>query len=289
MPDNTRPRTEEAAETLRSSVLVDGIVYGEAPRWHDGRLWFSDVHDDAVKTVNEHGGVEVAVRTPHPCGLGWLPDGTMLISTLGAPHLMRVGPEGATVLHDFSNRGWSLNDMVIGPDGSAYVDLYPERANPPPGEIVLVTPDGDVRTVAWGLATPNGLAITPDRSTLLVSETFAARVLAFTIRPDGSLEDRRVFADLVHRQPDGLCVDAQGAVWVGSFSTCEFVRVLEGGEVTHRVDMGPSWAVAPALGGSDGRTLYLLAADTTIEALARGESKGRIEQVRVEVPGAGWP
>jgi sugar lactone lactonase YvrE len=149
-------------QPLRSEVLVDGIVYGEAPRWHAGRLWFSDVHDHAVKTVDEDGELEVAVRTQYPSGLGWLPDGTLLIAALGAAHLKRADPDGARVFHDLSDRGWSLNDMVIGADGQVYVDLYYRRPNaPPPGDILLITPDGEVRTVASDLATPNGLRSHP--------------------------------------------------------------------------------------------------------------------------------
>ena len=152
-----------------------------------------------------------------------------------------------------------------------------------------MTPDGAARTVARDLATPNGLAITPDGSTLLVSETFGGRLLAFRIEPDGALTDQRVFADLGHRHPDGVCLDAQGAAWVGCYDTAEFVRVRDGGEITHRVEIDDTSAVAPALGGADRRTLFLVANRTSHEGIRDGRSEGRIEHVRVEVPGAGWP
>ena len=278
-------------QTLRSSVLAEGIVFGEGPRWHDGRLWFADVHGNAVKSLDDQGHVEVQVETEHPSGLGWLPGGPLLISTLLEPTLKKVDAGQVSVLEDFSDRGWSLNDMVVAPDGRAYVDIYTGRQDgTPQGEILLVTPEGPTRTVAADLLTPNGLAITPDGSELRVSETFTGRVLSYSIGPDGSLLDRRVFADLgPDRQPDGLCLDAQGAVWVGGLTSGEFLRVLDGGEITHCVETPGRWAVAPALGGPDRRTLYLMVNETTMEGLARGESQGRIESLRVEVPGAGWP
>jgi sugar lactone lactonase YvrE len=233
----------------------------------------------------------VAVEIDHPSGLGWGTDGALYVSTIGQPILKRVDAEGITVVQDFSDRGWSMNDMVAGPDGRIYLDLYHgTKGGPPPGDIILVTPDGEARTVATDLATPNGLGITPDRSTLVVSETFSGKLLAYTIEPDGGLTDARVFADLgPERGPDGLCFDAEGAVWVGSSFTGEFLRVLDGGEITHVVHVPGDWAVATALGGADRRTLYLVVADTDLTRHPRGESKGRIETVRVDVPGAGWP
>jgi sugar lactone lactonase YvrE len=279
-------------QTLRSSVLAEGIVFGEGPRWHDGRLWFADVHGNAVKSVDADGTVRVEVETEHPSGLGWLPGGTLLISTLLAPTLLRVDDGQASVVEDFGDRGWSLNDMVVGPDGRAYVDLYvgDRGVRTPQGEILLVTPDGATRSVASDLVTPNGLAITPDRSALRVNETFMGRVLSYDIAPDGSLSGRRVFADLgPDRQPDGLCLDAEGAVWVASLTSGEFLRVRDGGAITHRIEAPGRWAVAPALGGPDRRTLFLVVNETSMEGLARGASRGRIETVRVDVPGAGWP
>jgi sugar lactone lactonase YvrE len=277
-------------KTLHTTLLVDGFVYGEGPRWHDGRLWFTDCPTGTVKTVDLDGRMEVAIETEHPSGLGWLPDGSMLISTLYEAKIKRADADGVRVIHDFGDRAWSTNDMVVAPDGRAYVDLYSRTAAGIAGEVALVTPDGEVRVVATELATPNGLAITPDGCTLLVSETFAGRVLAFPIEADGSLGDRRVFAELGEgRHPDGLCMDAAGAVWVGCYDSREFLRILDGGEVTHRIETPAGWAVAPALGGPDRRSLYLVVNETTHEGLSKGESSGRIEAVRVEVSGAGSP
>jgi sugar lactone lactonase YvrE len=281
-------------ETLQATKLADGLTFGEGPRWHDGRLWCTDGPAGAVRTVDEHGALDVAIETDHPSGLGWLPDGTLLISTLYRAQINRVGPGARTAegLYDLSDRGWSTNDMVVGPDGRTYVDLYRTGGSgdgTPVGDILLVTPDGEIRAVATDLATPNGLAITPDGATLLASETFGCRILAFDIAADGSLSGRRVFADLGEGKPDGLCLDAAGAAWVGCYDTGEFLRVLDGGEVTHRIETPGAWAVAPALGGPDRRTLYLIVNQTTTGGMQSGASTGWIEQVQVEVPGAGSP
>jgi sugar lactone lactonase YvrE len=280
-------------QKLESKFLVDGFIYGEGPRWRDGKLWFTDNKGGAVHTVGDDGKLEVAVATEHPSGLGWAPDGSLLISMMGAAKVLRVGPDGkASLLHDLSHLGWSCNDMVVGPDGRIYVNLYhPVKNSYPMGEVMLITPDGEIRSVAADLATPNGMAITPDGSTLVVSETFSGKVLAFPIRADGTLGEKRVFADLgPERRPDGLCLDAEGAAWVGSAYTGEFFRVRDGGEITHVIETPPgSMAIATALGGEDRRTLYLVIDQLRPEQMGTNESKGRIEYVRVEVPGAGWP
>jgi sugar lactone lactonase YvrE len=228
--------------------FIDGIVYGEGPRWHNGRLWFSEGPAGKVYSAGEAGDLVVEAEIAHP-----------------SP--------------------WSTNDMLVAPDGRTYVDLYGTE-----GAIGLIGPDGSVRVVATGLAMPNGLGLLPDGTTLVVSETNGARILSFPIQADGGLGDASVFAALgAERHPDGLCVDVEGGVWVGSVNTGEFLRVVGGGAVTHRVEIDAGWSVAPALGGSDGRTLYMVIADTTAEGLAKGESTGWIMQARVDVPGAGSP
>jgi sugar lactone lactonase YvrE len=274
-------------------LLADGFVYGEGPRWRDGRLWFVDTHGDAIYTLDEGGQLDVAVHTKHPAGLGWFPDGTLVFSTMQSAQIKTITPDGTeSVLVDLNDRAWSTNDLVVDPDGRIYADLYQKPATGyPMGEIVLVTPDGEARIVAGDLVTPNGIAITPNRSTLVLTETFTGKLHAFTIEEDGTLSNQRVFADLgAHRQPDGLCFDEEGAVWVGSSFSSEFLRVRDGGEVTHVIETPPgALAIATALGGDDRRTLFLVVNETTMESMGRGESKGRIETVRVDVPGAGWP
>ena len=277
-------------QELSSTLLADGFTYGEGPRWRDGALWFSDMHAGVVRTVDPDGTVGVGASADHPSGLGWTPDGDLLVTSLPHAVLHRVTTDGPEVYADLTELGPSLNDMVALPDGRVYVDVYLKRGGgPPPGVIALVTPDGTARVVAEGLATPNGLAVTADGSTLVASETFGNRLSAWTIQDDGTLTDQRVFADLGERHPDGICTDVEGGVWVGCFLSGEFLRVLDGGEITHRVSVGESWAVAPALGGPELRTLHLVVNDTTFEGLATGDSTCRIETVEVDVPGVGSP
>lgn len=275
-----------APEAVEPLPFIDGIVYGEGPRWHDGRLWFSDGPAGHVYSVSEAGDLAVEAKVAKASGLGWLPDGTLVVSALFDAKIYHVDAAGnVTATYDHSDLAFSTNDLLVTLDGRTYVDLYGTE-----GAIGLVGPDGGVRVVASGLALPNGLAFLPGGSTLVVSETGGSRILSFLAEPDGSLGAPSVFADLgPERHPDGLCVDTEGGVWVGCYDTGEFLRVIAGGTVTHRVQIDRGWAVAPALGGADGCTLYMMIDDTTIEGLAKGESTGWIRQARVDVPGAGSP
>lgn len=277
--------------TLEAVPFVDGIVYGEGPRWHDGRLWFTDGLAGKVYSAGEKGDLTTEVELARASGLGWKPDGTLVVSTLFEAAVHYVEPSGSVVASlDLSDIAWSTNDLLVTPDGRAYVNLYQRGARDNPGAIGLVGDDGVVRVVATGIALPNGMGLLPDGVTLVVNECNGGRILAYAADHDGILSEARVFADLgPDRTPDGLCVDVDGAVWVGSYATGEFLRVLDGGTVTHRVEVPSGWAVAPALGGADGCTLYLVVDDTTIDGLVRGESTGWILQARVDVPGAGSP
>ena len=265
-------------------LLVDGFVYGEGPRWHDGRLWFTDGPAGRVLSLSD-GQLQVEAEVPRASGLGWLLDGTLVVTPLGDAAVVLVGA-GSTERIDLSHLANTTNDAVVAGD-RIYVDLYTFGDEGMGGAIGLVTPDGEARVVADGIATPNGLVVTPDGSTLVASETFGERILAFTIEADGGLGDRRTFAELPGHHPDGLALDAEGAVWVGCYDTGEFLRVRNGGEVTDRIPIEPGWAVAPALGGPDGRTLFLVIDETTHEGIFSGESAGRVEVVDVAVPGAG--
>ena len=205
------------------------------------------------------------------------------MSLLGEAAVVLVRPDGSETRHDLGHLAWTTNDVVVH-DDRIYVDLY-YRKGERVGAIGLVSPDGETRVVADDLAMPNGMVVAADGSTLIVSETFGGRLLAFTITPKGDLTDQRVFAELGDgRHPDGLCLDTEGAVWVGCYDTGEFLRVRDGGEVADRVPVSPGWAVAPALGGPDGRTLFLVIDETTHEGLFSGDSIGRVETVEVEVP-----
>jgi sugar lactone lactonase YvrE len=264
--------------------FIEGIVYGEGPRWHGGRLWFTDGPAGKVYSAGETGDLKVEAEIEHASGLGWLPDGTLVVSALFEAKIHHVGSQGTTTF-DLGDVAFSTNDLLVTSDGRGYVDLYATE-----GCIGLVLPDGTVRVVATGMSLPNGLGLLPDGSTLVASETNGGRILAFPCRSDGGLGAPRVFADLGgDRNPDGLCVDFEGGVWVGCYTTGEFLRVVDGGAVTHRVAIDRGWAVAPALGGHDGRTLYLVIDDTTIEGLIAGESTGWVMQARVDIPGAGSP
>jgi sugar lactone lactonase YvrE len=280
--------TAEAVEPL---PFIDGIVYGEGPRWHDGRLWFTDGPAGKVYSAGEAGDLTVEAEVAHASGLGWLPDGTLVVSTLFDAKIHHVDARGhIAATFDLSDIAWSTNDLLVSDDGRAYVDLYQKGASATAGGIGLVDPDGAVRVVATGLAVPNCMGFLPDGSTLVGSETGASHILAFPAEADGTLGVPGIFADLgPDRHPDGLCVDEDAGIWVGCYDTREFIRVVAGGAITHRVAVDKGWAIAPALGGSDGRTLYMVVDDTTIEGLMTGESTGWIMQARVEVPSAGSP
>jgi sugar lactone lactonase YvrE len=282
-------------KTHTPTVLAEGIVFGEGPRWHGGKLWFSDMHGKKVMTVTTDGKLEKIVDVAHrPSGLGWTTDGRLLVVSMEDRKLMRLDVGTLNVHADLAPLvGGEPNDMVVGPDGRAFVgnfgfDLL-GGAEPKPANIVCVDANGGARVVAEEMQFPNGSVITPDGKTLIVAETFAGVLTAFNLKPDGSLGGRRFFAHLGDRQPDGICLDAEGCVWVSCFGQDEFIRVYEGGDIAERVAVPGKRAVACMLGGEDRKTLFLLTAETTLEELAQGKSKGRIETVRVDVPGAGYP
>lgn len=283
------------AAQLTPQLLADGFVFLEGPRWRDGKLWVSDMFAEKVLTVDAQGNTELVATVPQrPSGLGFLPDGRLLIVSMHDKKLLRQDPNGLAEVADVSALvGGDINDMVVDAQGRSYIGNFGydlmggEEAQP--ANIVMVTPDGQARVVADGLGFPNGSVISPDGSTFIVAETFANCLSAFSIAADGSLSDRRVFAQLGEATPDGICLDAEGAVWVSSFGSGEFLRVKDGGEVTHRVPVPDKRAVACMLGGEGRRTLFMLTAATSVEELAQGKSEASIETVQVEVPGAGLP
>lgn len=282
-------------KNLLAEPFVDGLCFPEGPRWRGGRLWLSDMHGGQVLQFDMQGNrtlvLEVAAQ---PSGLGFLPDGRLLVVSMRDRRLLRLDAEGPVVAADLSALvPGDLNDMVVDERGRAYVGNFgydsARGETPRPTCIALVTPEGEARIAAEDLAFPNGTVITPGNRELVVAETMGERLTAFDIEDDGSLTGRRVFAELQGRMPDGLAVDAEGAIWVSCFSTDEFLRVRRGGEITHRVAVAGRRAVACALGGEGRRTLFLLTAVTTAEDLALGISRGFVERTRVEVAGAGLP
>jgi sugar lactone lactonase YvrE len=281
------------ARALRT--VLEGLAFPEGPRWRDGRLWFSDMHAHEVVAMAPDGARETVFKADGAVsGLGWLPDGRMLVVSMEDRRLLRIEPDGRAVTHaDLSEIATGhCNDMVVDAAGRAYVGNFGfplgsgERRT---AKMARVDPDGSVVAAADELMFPNGAMITPDGKTLIVGETFAGRMTAFDIAADGALSNRRVWAQLPERAvPDGACLDAEGAVWIASPSTNDVIRLAEGGEVLERItaDRG---CFACMLGGADRRTLYVLTArgsDPTASAAVR---TGRIEAVEVDVAGAGLP
>ncbi|MEO6043438.1 MAG: SMP-30/gluconolactonase/LRE family protein [Tepidiformaceae bacterium] len=273
-------------------MLLDGLVFPEGPRWHNGKLWFSDMRGYRVMTVDVSGASAVVADLPNmPSGLGWLPDGRLVAVSMHDRQLLMLGEHGMETYADLSGVATGdCNDMVIDGRGRAYVGNFGAEIDGArqPANIALVE-NGAVRVVAEGLMFPNGAVITPDGGTFIVAETLANRLSAFDIAGDGSLSNRRVFAELGAATPDGVCLDAEGAVWVSSFFTNEFLRVKEGGEVRDRIEVPGKMAIACALGGASRTTLFLLTATGTLEDMYASRTRGFIETVEVAVPGAGWP
>ncbi|MGH6971433.1 MAG: SMP-30/gluconolactonase/LRE family protein [Caulobacteraceae bacterium] len=277
------------------TTVLDGLAFPEGPRWRDGRLIFSDMHAHEVVAMTPEGARETLYAHDGPVsGLGWLPDGRMLVVSMVDMKLLRIEPDGRAAVHaDLSAIATGrCNDMVVGAEGCAYVGNfgydYP-HAEVKPARLARVDPDGRVSVAADELIFPNGSMITPDGRTLIVGETFAGRMTAFDIGPNGALSNRRVWATLPPGAvPDGACLDAQGAVWVASPTTNDVIRLKEGGEVLQRIE-AKQGVFACMLGGQDRRTLYVLTASGSDPEDCLRIRAGRIESVRVETPGAGLP
>jgi sugar lactone lactonase YvrE len=275
--------------------LIGGVDFGEGPRWHDGRLWYCDFFQQSVYTVTADGARE-AVHSDfgdQPSGLGWLPDGRLLVVSMKRQKVMR--DDGGTLVEhaDLSGiAGGLCNDMVVDAAGNAYVgnfgfDFY---ANAPfqPADLALVRPDGSTSVAARGLQFPNGSVITPDGSTLIVGESLGGTYQAFDIHDDATLGPARQWAHVEGSAPDGCTLDADGGIWFADAFGSTIIRVVEGGEVTHRVTT-PMPTYACTLGGDDGRTLFVLCAAGTHEADVAGKGEGAIYTMRVDSPHAGLP
>jgi len=277
-----------------TKVLVEGFTFLESPRWRDGKLWFSDFYGHRVLAMDPGGQTETVCDVPHqPSGLGWLPDGRMLVVSMTDRRVLRLEAGGLVEHADLSSLAtFHCNDMVVDAEGRAYVGHFGSDlaagGMPDPAALILVAPDGNCRVVAEDLLFPNGSVITPDGKTLIVGESFGARMTAFDIEPDGSLSNRRLWAQLEGAIPDGCCIDAEGALWVASPPTREVLRVREGGETTHRIST-EQMAIACMLGGDDRRILYVLTAPSVDGPECETLRSARIESLEVEVPGAGLP
>ena len=246
--------------------LVTGRSFLEGPRWHDGALYVSDMHGDAVLRVTEAGDVSTVVEIEQPSGLGWLPDGSLLISSMTRRCVMRHDGRDLTVHADVSAlASHEINDMCVDQHGHAFVGQfgYDLRGGGAPATAALlrVDPDGSAHEVAPDLRMANGMVITADRSTLLVAESSGKAITGFDLAADGSLSNRRVWADLPDA-PDGIGIDAEDGVWVAGVVADRFARVVEGGEVTDTIETPGRHPIACAVGGADGRTLFMLTATT---------------------------
>lgn len=282
-------------ETLTPTVLVSGLTFPECPRWHDGRLWFSDMRSGRVMTCDTAGRTEAVVSVPgDPGGLGFRPDGGLLVVSMRERRLLRFADGALTPVADLSGlEPVANNDMVVDRAGGAYIGGFGfdfgARQPARPANLIRVAPDGQVSVAADDLMFPNGIVISDDGGTLIVAESFGRRLTAFDLRKDGTLAGRRVFAQFTDAVPDGICLDGEGAVWMASPTTRDFLRVLDGGAVTHRVPLTGKRAYACMLGGDDRRTLFLCTAETNPQDPASATAQGWIETVRVETPGAGLP
>ena len=280
--------------TKQTTALLEGLTFPEGPRWHDGRLWFSDFYAHEVVAVDLDGRRETMAEVPgQPSGLGWTPDGRLLVVSMTDRRLLRQDPGGLMEVADLSGlAGYHCNDMVVDGNGGAYVGNFGYNSHDGDdfklADLIRVEPDGTASVAAAGLAFPNGSVITPDSGTLIVGETRGHILSAWDRAADGGLSNRRVWADLDGGYPDGICLDAEGAVWVSDPRNKETIRVLEGGEVTERISTGDYGSFACMLGGGDRRTLFICTCLQSGPGTAELRS-GRIETVQVEVPGAGWP
>jgi len=277
-------------------MVVEGLAFPEGPRWHDGRLFFSDQHAHQVLALDPAGGVveEIVRVEQQPSGLGWTPDGRMLIVSMLDRRLLQFDArDGLSEVADLSAlASFHCNDMVVDLEGRAYVGNFGfdlDAGEPPrPATLVAVAPDGTASVAAGEMRFPNGSVITPDGRTLIVGESVAGCLTAFTIEPDGALSERRLWAQLVGATPDGICLDAEGAIWLACPLTNRCLRVAEGGTILEEIATDRP-AFACMLGGDDRRTLYICTSEMGLPSDTVAKRPGRIQSRGVDVPGVGLP
>lgn len=278
-------------------VLMSGVLFGEQPRWHEGRLWFADWGTQEVIAVDLDGDSEVMLKQrSFPLCVDWLPDGSLLVVSAKDGHLLRQEPDGSLVIYgDLKNASDppAVNELVVDARGNAYVNGggFDLMAGEPfaPGVIAMRAPDGSARQVADGLAFPNGMLIMPDDRTLIVAESYAKRLAAFDIGDDGALSNRRVWADLGDGVPDGISVDTENTVWYADVPNQRCVRVREGGEVLATVELDRA-CFACALGGADRQTLLMIAQEWNGPApMTQGPRTGQVLTMPAPAPAGGSP
>lgn len=275
---------------LEPTLYAEDFIFVEAPRWHAGRLWVSDVFDHRVYALGPDGAREQICTVPgRPSGLGFLPDGTPIVVSSKDRRLMRIDGHSIFEYADLSSHAsGDVNDFAVDRLGRIYVGNfgydYDAGEARKTTDLHRVDPDGSIRVAASGVEFPNGAVIVNGGRTLVVAETWAGRLIAFDIDALGLLTGRRVFADLGARQPDGLCADAAGGIWAGCFNTGEFIRVLDGGTVTDAIAFD-GCGVSCILGGDDGRQLFCTVYRGTVPQLVAGERRAAVFSVRVSVEG----
>jgi sugar lactone lactonase YvrE len=275
--------------TTDRRLLIEDLRFPESPRWRDGLLWFTDMLGRSVNTVDLDGRLVEVARLPETAGgLGFLPDGTPIVVAMESARIYALDADGLRLYSDLGHlAGGHLDDMTVSADGTAYpggVGVFTAESGPVGGGILRVSPTGAISRETEEIAFPNGGAIIAEGRVLLVNETFGERVLAFDIATDGSLANRRSWAELPGMHPDGIAVDAEGAAWIGCYTENKFVRVEEGGRITDTIETEGRWATGVALGGPDGHLLFFISSDTDVRRFFKGKSEGRIETVRVPVP-----
>jgi sugar lactone lactonase YvrE len=288
----------------RATLIAGGLYFGEGPRWHAGRLWFSDFYDHAVKSMDTSGAIRTELEIDdQPSGLGWLPDGRMLVVSMRRRQILRVDADGVKTHADLSALAtFHTNDMVVDALGRAYVGNFgfdldhalhargveSVNAEHPTAVLARVDPDESVHTASRDMHFPNGSVITPDGRTLILAETLAMRLTAFDIGSDGSLSNRRVWASVGMRAPDGICLDANGNIWIANAIAPECVLFAPGGAVLETVETDQP-CFACMLGGPDRNTLYLLTAPSSVADTVSVTRHGHVLAATVQTAGAGWP
>ena len=284
------------ASTATPVTLLDGLAFPEGARWRDGALYFSDMHDGIVWRLTPDGqATKLLALGTLPSGLGWMPDGSFYVVSMEDRRLVRLDANGTvTIVADLSALSpYVINDMVIDGTGRSYIGTFGcdfNNGDPPcPTQVFCVHPDGRVTIAADGIMFPNGAVITPDNRKFIVAETFGECLSAYDIEPDGTLSNRRVFGGFPGLTPDGICLDAEGGVWVACLAANRIIRMIEGGTITDTIALPGRDSYACALGGADRRDLYICTARSYVPSETTVLRSGRIEVVRVAIPGAGFP